>query len=260
MTVISLLHDGALRLEVAPAVMPAASFWIPLVPRDTVAAPGAAVVRVRASAGAAEAPGGPATLHVQAVATWLSGERASLAAASGLAGAVDLGAGRAELALPPADAGQGAADLASGLTLATGLLLGRQARALAHSGAVVGPDGRAWLLVGDSHAGKSTTTANLLQAGWRYVSDDQVVLFRGTDGGVWVEGWPRPFHLDAGWQGGAPVHRRGSIDPRDRWPGRWLRTAPLAGVLFPRVESDRPTARERVSAADALARLLRQSP
>ncbi|HEY0023506.1 MAG TPA: hypothetical protein VGB24_11365 [Longimicrobium sp.] len=260
MTVISLLHDGALRLEVAPAVMPAASFWIPLLPRDTVAAPGAAVVCVRASAGVAEAPGAPATLHVQEVAAWLSGERASLAAASGLAGAVDLGAGRAELALPPADGGQGAADLASGLTMATALLLGRMGRALAHSAAVVGPGGRAWLLVGDSHAGKSTTSANLLQAGWRYVSDDQVVLYRAADGELRAEGWPRPFHLDEGWEGGAPLHRRGTTDPRERWPGRWTRTAPLAGLLFPRVEADRPTARARLPASDALARLLRQSP
>jgi hypothetical protein len=177
---------------------------------------------------------------------------------------VDLASGFAELRVPlaadPALSGPAAWTLFSAATLAAALLLGRMERALAHAAAVVGPDGRAWLLVGDSHAGKTTTSANLLQAGWRYVSDDQVVLYRAADGELSAEGWPRPFHLDEGWEGGAPLHRRGTTDPRERWPGRWTRTAPLAGLLFPRVEAGRPTVREALPASDALARLLRQSP
>ena len=198
------------------------------------------------------------------VAAWLEGDLAVLNGTSGLRGEVNLASGSAELRVPPVG-GSVALDpatwtLFSAATLSAALLLGRMDRALAHAAAVVGPDGRAWLLVGDSHAGKTTTSANLLQAGWRYVSDDQVVLYRPTDGGLRVDGWPRPFHLDEGWEGGAPLHRRGTTDPRERWPGRWMRTAPLAGLLFPRVEADRPTARAPLPAADALARLLRQSP
>jgi hypothetical protein len=262
----SLLHDGALRMEVHPELLRAASLWIPLLPEDTPADPAGAVVRVLASDGSsAGAPSSaPPTLRMGNVAAWLEGDRAVLDGTSGLHGVVDLASGSAELRVPPVAEPVGtdpaAWTLFSAATLAAALLLGRMERALAHAAAVVGPDGRAWLLVGDSHAGKTTTSVNLLQAGWRYVSDDQVVLYRAADGGLSVEGWPRPFHLDEGWEAGAPLHRRGTTDPRERWPGRWMRTAPLAGLLFPRVEADRPTAREALPAPDALARLLRQSP
>jgi hypothetical protein len=262
----SLLHDGALRMEVVPELLRAASLWIPLLPEDTPADPAGAVVRVLASGGSAVgAPSSAApTLRMGDVAAWLEGDRAVLDGTLGFYGMVDLASGAAELRVPPlADPALSdpvAWNLFSAATLASALLLGRMDRALAHAAAVVGADGRAWLLVGDSHAGKTTTSANLLQAGWRYVSDDQVVLYRAADGELRVEGWPRPFHLDEGWEGGAPLHRRGTTDPRERWPGRWTRTAPLAGLLFPRVEADRPTAREPLPAADALARLLRQSP
>lgn len=260
MSVFSLLHDGALSLEVAPGLLPACKSWIPLVPGGTPPGQGGAVVRVVESAPGGGQPAGEPTMHVTTVAAWIAEHDAALAGPSGLRGRVDLASGHATLSLPRAEERAGWWDLSSALTLSAGLLLGRMGRALAHSAAMVGPDGRAWLLVGDSHAGKTTTSANLLQAGWRYVSDDQVVLFRGADGAVCVEGWPRPFHLDEGWEAGAPVHRRGSTDPRERWPGRWLRTAPLGGLLFPRVEPERPTARERITGADALGRLVRQSP
>src|SRR6202008_1057251 len=90
--------------------------------------------------------------------------------------------------------------------------------------------------------------------------DDNVVLFRGADGALSVEGWPRRFHLDEGWETGAPLHRRGEVDPHERWPGQWLRTAPLAGLLFPRVEANLPTQRTPIAASEALGGLMRQSP
>jgi hypothetical protein len=77
---------------------------------------------------------------------------------------------------------------------------------------------------------------------------------------VAAEGWPRRFHLDVGWASGTVEHARGETDPRERWPGRWRRTAPLGGLLFPRVEAARPTALEPAEAGGSLAGLLRQSP
>ena len=71
-------------------------------------------------------------------------------------------------------------ELQGALTLSSALLLGRIGRALIHAAAVVDPFDRGWLLVGDSHAGKTTTCATLISAGWRFVADDQVVL--RTDG------------------------------------------------------------------------------
>jgi hypothetical protein len=133
-------------------------------------------------------------------------------------------------------------------------------RALVHAAAIVAPDGGAWLLTGDTHAGKSTTTINLITAGWPFVSDDNVVLFRDAAGRLMVEGWPRRFHLDAGWEHGRPGEARGEIDPHERWPGQWVRAAPLAGLLFPRVEADRATELSPAAGAEALAGLMRQSP
>jgi hypothetical protein len=148
------------------------------------------------------------------------------------------------------------------LTLAAALLLGRMGRALVHGAAIVSPSGAAWLLVGDTHAGKSTTCATLLDGGWRYCSDDQVVVSRATEGGsLEVEGWPRVFHLDAGFgearpRGGA----RSDVDAAIRWPGRWVQRAPLAGLLFPAVDPGAATALLPIDAADRLAGIVRQSP
>jgi hypothetical protein len=101
---------------------------------------------------------------------------------------------------------------------------------------------------------------NLITAGWRFVSDDHVILQRGAGGGLELEGWPRRFHLDEGWSAGAPGKPRGEVDPHARWPGSWQRSAPLAGVLLPRVEAGLPTTLEAVPAGEALAALVRQSP
>jgi hypothetical protein len=145
------------------------------------------------------------------------------------------------------------------LTIAAALLLGRADRLLMHSAAVVDPSGGAWLLTGDARSGKSTSTANLIRAGWSWLSDDQVVL--GCVGGdLVVEGWPRPFHLDTGWEDGSPTGLRATVDADSFGSGRWRRSAPLAGLLFPEVQAKSNTALMPVSRAEALTRLLRQSP
>ena len=188
---------------------------------------------------------------------------ARLRCTGGSAGEADLARGAATLVPVPGDVaadGVAAWDLFSMCTLASALLLGRMHRALVHAAGIVAPDGGAWLLAGDARAGKSTTSVNLIAAGWRFVSDDNVVLFRGPGGAAWVEGWPRRFHLDEGWEEGVPRHRRGEVDPHERWPGQWVRTAPLAGLLYPRVAADRPTELSPVAASEALGALMRQSP
>jgi hypothetical protein len=265
--VFPLLADGALRLECDPALVPLLRRWLPLLPyAETASDPAGAAIRIVPGDGSpvSPLPGAPA-LRLGSADAWVDAAsgRAVLRCTAGSAGEADLARGAATLSAAPWDEATRDAvawDLYSMCTLACALLLGRMHRALVHAAAVVAPDGGAWLLAGDTHAGKSTTSVNLIEAGWRFVSDDHVVLFHGADGRPWVEGWPRRFHLDEGWADGAPVHRRGEVDPHARWPGRWLRTAPLAGLLFPRVEADLPTAISPFPAADALAGLLRQSP
>lgn len=241
--------------------------WLPLLPFNAsrADAPGAATIAVEADDGEAFArPDSAPVLRLGTVTAWVPapGTDAVLAGTAGCRGRVRLDEGTARLTAPavPADADAAAWDLYSMLTLSCALLLGRMRRALVHAAAVVAPDGRAWLLTGDTHAGKSTTSVNLIQAGWRFVTDDHGVLARGDDGTMRMEGWPRRFHLDEGWDAGAPVHRRGEVDPHQRWPGMWLRSAPVAGLLFPRVDAQQPTTLTRVAGSQALAGLMRQSP
>lgn len=262
MIVRSLLHDGRLRVEVHPRLLPSIARWLPLVPADTPVHPAGAVIRiVPEEAAPPPRPEGERTLQLGEVDAWMDEARARLAGASGVHGTVSLHDGAAELGAPlDGDRATVAMDLYSACNLCCGLLLGRMGRALAHAAAVAPPGGGAWLLVGDSRAGKTTTCANLVSAGWSYLSDDHVVLHRDAEGRVAVEGLPRPFHLDEGWESGGIVERRGNTDPHQRWPGAWRRTAPLAGLLFPRVEADAPTALAPLAAPDALAGLLRQSP
>ena len=256
-----LLRDGALRLEAAPDLLPLLDHWLPLLPYEERAPdPRGAVMRI-VRGDPHPPPHAQPALRLGTADAWVEGDAAVLAGnAARCSGEVDLRARTAELRVPAGAAGDDARwELYSMASLACALLLNRMGRTLAHAAGVVSPGGGAWLLVGDTHAGKSTTAANLLRCGWGYVSDDNVVLARGG-GGIEVEGWPRHFHLDEGWEAGAPLGRRGAIDPRARWPGQWTAAAPLAGLLFPRVEPGRPTGLAPYPAADALAGLLRQSP
>ena len=147
------------------------------------------------------------------------------------------------------------------LTLSAAFLVGRLGGALVHAGGVVDPDGRAWLLVGDTHAGKTTTCVSLVSAGgWRYLADDQVVLRMDDDGALVAEGWPRRAHLDEGFRDAVVTGTRGAVDLRAQWGDRWLARAPLGGVLLPSVNADRPTSLSVAAGTAAFTALVRQSP
>lgn len=260
----SLLEDGSLMLAVDPVLGGAVDRWLPLLPREAPEPGAATLTLASASAPPPPPPPGRRTLALGRVQAWVEPGQARLQS-DAVEGTVDLAGLGAELRVRT-PGGERAADeraawdLFSACTLASAMLLGRMGRALVHAAAVAPAQGGAWLLVGDSHAGKTTTCANLLSGGWGFLSDDHVVLGRGRDGRVWAEGWPRPFHLDEGWEEGHTLRRRGATDPHTRWPGRWRRSAPLAGMLFPRVEAPHPTTLGPMAASDALARLVRQSP
>jgi hypothetical protein len=263
-----LLADGRLRLDVDPGLLEFVAAWLPRLPApcDAVAEPTAAA-RIHVIAGTpAQAPPLPALLRLFSARVWIDDDAARVSlhgSSSGSHCSIDLTGLHATLhaAAGHANSADVAADVYAILTVTCALLLGRLGRALVHAAAVVTPAGEAWLLVGDTHAGKTTTCANLLNAGWRYLSDDHVVLSPGASAdAARVEGWPRPFHLDDGWRSGTPQHRRRAVNAAEAWPGQWQRVAPHAGLLFPRVAADQPTLLEALSQADALAGLIRQSP
>ena len=200
------------------------------------------------------APAHAPTLSLLDVGAWVEGDRVLLRASDGrLDGALELGG-------PGGMLGVAAEAHAEPLfTIATALLLGRLGRALVHAAGVVAPDGRVWLLAGDTHSGKSTTVATLVRGGWGWLADDQVIL-GATDAGVSVEGWPRAPNLDAGYAGGTITGRREGValDAIAASPVRGEH--PLGGILLPQVEPEGATALTPLGGADAFAALVRQSP
>jgi hypothetical protein len=259
-----LLADGSLRIRIAGTLLPRLAGWLPLVP-DVPPRADAARAEIRVAPGPTTAPlaSRPADFRFMTASGWVSADGvATLAGDAGCLGLVDLPAATAELSAPAtgADPAAVSADLEALCTISAALLLGRLDRVLAHAAGVVNPGGDAWLLVGDSHAGKSTTCINLIRAGWGYLADDHVVIRREPDGSLRAEGWPRRFNVDVGWKQGESLGRRIQVDPRDAWPGQWRREAPLGGVLFPRVEAESPTRLASIRPADALSRIVRAMP
>jgi hypothetical protein len=199
-------------------------------------------------------PDGPATLSLLEVSAWIEGDAVWFRDEEGARdGTLDLPGKRGTVGAEPD------AYLEPILTIATALLLGRLGRALVHSAAVVAPDGGAWLLIGDTHAGKSTTVATLVRGGWGWLADDQVVL-SGEDGEVRVEGWPRDVNLDAGYIAGSVTGRRIGVAMKELGVAPATGGHPLRGLLLPHVAPDAPTRLAAASAADGFAALVRQSP
>lgn len=284
----SLLADDRLRIILEPDLLPLIEIWLPRIPlapatgrgsartgTGKAAAGGAAegmdaLIRIQRAAEGAEGvmpecPPGGATLRLGSATVWVTGPDHPVflrGTDERVRGIVDLNARRALLTPPPDGADEiVAANLYSMMTVVAALLLGRIGRTPIHAGAVVAPGGGALLLAGDARAGKSTTCVNLIAAGWDYLSDDQVVLSRAPDSDtITAEGWPRTFHLDEGWERGVSTGIRRDLDPERLGPGRWRRSAPIEGLLFPVVKAEEPTALTPISASDALARLIRQTP
>lgn len=257
-----ILGDGALGLRVAPSLEGAAEDWVyPLPPAG--ATPVRALIELVEGCAPAR-PGGTPSVRAPGMDGWIEGERVVLAGAGGeVGGMVELDALRARIEAAPGaqDSPGGRLRVREALSIAAALLLARQHRALLHGAAVVAPGGGAWVLVGDTHSGKTTTCANLVRAGHGYLADDQVVVHAGDAGTLVATGLPRRFTLDDGFARGESLGVRSPVDPDQLLgPGRRRAAAPLAGVLFPRVEANEPTRLEPASAADALTRLLRNSP
>ena len=66
-----------------------------------------------------------------------------------------------------------------------------------HAAGLASRDGGGLLLVGASGSGKSTLAIGLIRQGWRYLSDDAVLLRYGSQGGVEALACRRSFYIDA---------------------------------------------------------------
>lgn len=132
-----------------------------------------------------------------------------------------------------------------------------------HAAGAVDPHGRAWLLAGENGAGKSTLAFALTRAGWLLLGDDGVIIERTADG-IIAHAWREPLAVSRALASEFPELAgreapAGYSDDRDRVPVRApiAQRAPVAALVFLR-RGDRD-AITPVSAADALAQLVRQS-
>jgi hypothetical protein len=126
-------------------------------------------------------------------------------------------------------------------------------------------EGRAALLVGGVGAGKTTTGMALLNAGWRLLSNDSPIL---NDEGM-VLSYPGVLAAYGDTFGRfaatedlatAEPEKKGrakiTVEAEAVWPGVWLDAAPAKAIFFPQIEDRSNHAVERISAPDALRRLL----
>ncbi len=287
----ALVRDRSLILSVDESLRDAAGEWMPSLPEESAEDhPRGPSIRVdRGNVEPFDASGVP-SLALGRVKAWVDSKRgiANLVSETGEITALADLRGRVATVIVPDDVDPSPADFTSLLTITAALLLVRDGRTPVHAAAVRSPatgvrspatgdrrpatgdrspatgdrspaTQKAWLLCGDSHSGKSTTTANLIKAGWSYLSDDYVVLSPAGNG-IELQGWPDDFHIDQGWSRGESTGVRGTIREADLPHGRRVDTAPLGGILFPSISANEPTIVTSIPPVIALERLIRQSP
>jgi hypothetical protein len=143
-----------------------------------------------------------------------------------------------------------------------------------HAGCVLsGNDRRAILLVGESGCGKSTLTATLVRNGWRFVSDDNLLLCESSAG---IEAWAlrRYYTFDEATLracdlmafkesiGRRVPGKTGKFRfyARQAFPGRFVATCLPGAILFPTISNEPRSRIEPLRQSDALARLILQCP
>ncbi|HEY4157337.1 MAG TPA: hypothetical protein VGM29_04535, partial [Polyangiaceae bacterium] len=152
--------------------------------------------------------------------------------------------------------------------IALSLLLRERSIFDAHA-AVACDDDRAFLLVGDSGSGKTTTLLGLLDAGFKFLGDDRVLL-RPQDGLPELLAYPREFHvtpktlaaLATQPDAQTPLHQDGRfrIGPLEQWSASFRRSwnGPMT-LIFPEVVNDPSSHLCRVSPAESFGHLLASS-
>lgn len=135
-----------------------------------------------------------------------------------------------------------------------------------HAAAVVPARGGPIVIAGDSGMGKTTLTLSFLEAGFKYLGDDRVLIRPGR-GAPAVFSYPRAFHLGANTMrafprlaGRAQVLEAGEkqrVDPTHVFP---LAHDPGGSapsmLLFPRLQPDASSSVARLSNAEAFGHLL----
>jgi hypothetical protein len=133
-----------------------------------------------------------------------------------------------------------------------------------HGGTAVDRKGRGWLFAGDSHSGKSTTTALVSSRGWAVGTDD-IAFLAGAGERVEAHAFRSRIALRPGGHdllartGGVPLPERGKVG---FWPdelgGGWVSRVDPEIVVFTTVGDD-VTRAERLGPGELLAELVHWS-
>ncbi len=150
-----------------------------------------------------------------------------------------------------------------------------------HAAGVVEPlTGAGVVVVGNSNSGKSSLTIRLASAGWRYLSDDMLVLsdesVESGETGETVEARAlrRIFSVSAeslagcnlsGLEAalGAPANSdptKRKLEPRITFPDGFVESCRPRVLLFPTLTGESASRLFNISAGEAMARLIRQCP
>jgi hypothetical protein len=139
-----------------------------------------------------------------------------------------------------------------------------------HAAAIAGEDGHGLLLVGPSGSGKSTLAIGLIRAGWRYLSDDAVLL-RSVCDRIEAIACRRSFYVDAvrsadyadcgldGREPDANGAERVRLRMDEAYGAQYSARCVPRTVVFPRITARRESTLTPVGRPDALRLALAQS-
>ncbi|HYE64661.1 MAG TPA: hypothetical protein VD966_03700 [Pyrinomonadaceae bacterium] len=145
---------------------------------------------------------------------------------------------------------------------------------LLHAAGVVRPeDGACALIIGGSGSGKSTLTLRLASNGWRYLSDDILVLFEESNK-ILASGYRRPFALSESVLSAFDLERldealgpapltdpcKRFLEPGILFPGSFAASAVPRHLFFASVTNQSKSLVSRLSRSEAMARLIQLCP
>lgn len=143
-----------------------------------------------------------------------------------------------------------------------------------HAAGVVEPRGGAGaVFVGNSNSGKSSLTVRLARAGWKYLSDDMLLLHELPDG-VHARALRRQFSVSDESLAACPLPRldealgasvnsdptKRRLEPSIVFPGGFAESCRPGFIFFPVVNGGERTRVSRLGKADAMVRLLQLYP
>jgi hypothetical protein len=139
-----------------------------------------------------------------------------------------------------------------------------------HAAGVVSGTGKGLLIIGRSGSGKSTLAIGMIRQGWRYLSDDAVLLRLHPDG-VEALAFRRPFSIDAHAAIGDATlplgnegrhlsgKRKRRVEMHTAFPGHYTPYCRPHVLLFVRIVSEAQSVLRPLSCCSALKHLLEQS-